>query len=77
MVSNRDVGFVHVGQDVQIKVDTFNFTRYGLLHGSVISLSQDAISRDKLQEKTSEATQSGATDASSEPRKAEEQHAVA
>jgi len=29
MVSNRDIGFVHVGQDAEIKPDTFNFTRYG------------------------------------------------
>ena len=33
MISNRDIGFVEVGQDAAIKVDTFNFTRYGLLHG--------------------------------------------
>ena len=32
MISNRDVGFVEVGQDAAIKIDTFNFTRYGLLH---------------------------------------------
>ena len=31
MVSNRDIGFVHPGQEAEIKVDTFNFTRYGLL----------------------------------------------
>jgi hemolysin D len=68
MVSNRDVGFVHVGQDVQIKVDTFNFTRYGLIQGHVISLSQDAITRDKPQDKPGEATQSGATETSSEPK---------
>jgi hemolysin D len=69
MVSNRDVGFVHVGQDVQIKVDTFNFTRYGLIHGHVVSLSQDAITRDKpQQEKAGEATPGGATEASSEPK---------
>jgi hemolysin D len=69
MVSNRDVGFVHVGQDVQIKVDTFNFTRYGLVHGHVISLSQDAITRDKSQqEKAGEATQGGTNEASSEPK---------
>lgn len=43
MVLNRDIGFVHAGQDVAIKVDTFNYTRYGLLHGKVISVSQDAI----------------------------------
>ena len=42
MVSNRDIGFVHPGQEAEIKVDTFNFTRYGLLHGKVLSVSQDA-----------------------------------
>jgi hemolysin D len=47
MLSNRDIGFIEVGQDVTIKVDTFNFTRYGLLHGKVVSVSHDAISRDK------------------------------
>ena len=46
MVSNRDIGFVHSGQEAEIKVDTFNFTRYGLLHGQVLSVSQDAIIRD-------------------------------
>jgi hemolysin D len=50
-VSNQDIGFVRTGQDVEIKVDTFNFTRYGLLHGKVTSLSQDAISRDKSQDR--------------------------
>ncbi len=42
-VSNRDIGFIHAGQEAQIKVDTFNFTRYGLLHGKVLSVSRDAI----------------------------------
>ena len=41
MVSNRDIGFVHAGKRAEIKVDTFNFTRYGLLHGKVLSVSQD------------------------------------
>jgi multidrug resistance efflux pump len=30
MIANRDIGFVSSGQDAEIKVDTFNFTRYGL-----------------------------------------------
>jgi ABC-type tungstate transport system substrate-binding protein len=47
MVSNRDIGFVHPGQPVELKVDTFNFTRYGLIHGEVSSVSQDFIVRDK------------------------------
>jgi hemolysin D len=49
MVSNGDVGFVHAGQEVEIKVQTFNFTRYGLLHGRVLSVSQDAIGHDPAQ----------------------------
>ena len=34
-VSNRDIGFVKAGQEAAIKVDTFNFTKYGLLSGRV------------------------------------------
>ena len=51
MISNRDVGFVEVGQEAAIKVDTFNFTRYGLLQGTVLTVSNDAIQRDRLQDK--------------------------
>jgi hemolysin D len=47
MVSNSDIGFVHSGQEAEIKVDTFNFTRYGLLHGDVINVSRDAIVLDR------------------------------
>ena len=47
MVSNRDIGFVEPGQKAEIKVDTFNFTRYGLLHGRVLSISRDAIMRER------------------------------
>jgi len=42
-LANRDVGFVHVGQDAAVKVETFSFTRYGLLHGKVINVSRDAV----------------------------------
>ena len=48
-VSNRDIGFVHAGQEAEIKVDTFNFTKYGLLHGTVMSVSADAIPSNKSQ----------------------------
>ena len=44
-LSNDDIGFVHVGQKADIKVRTFNFTRYGLLHGRVLEVSPDAITR--------------------------------
>src|SRR4029077_3941918 len=54
MVSNRDIGFVQPGQQAEIKVDTFNFTRYGLLQGQVLSVSQDAIVRDRQQDRSSD-----------------------
>jgi hemolysin D len=54
MVSNRDIGFVQPGHDAEIKIDTFNFTRYGLLHGRVLTVSQDAIIRDRKQDSPNE-----------------------
>ena len=39
LVRNRDIGFIHVGQEVAIKIDTFDFTRYGLLQGKVTNVS--------------------------------------
>jgi hemolysin D len=67
MVSNRDIGFVHEEQEAQIKIDTFNFTRYGLLHGKVLSISRDAITSDKPQDKSNRQAQ-GAETESSEPK---------
>jgi hemolysin D len=67
MVSNRDIGFVHPGQEAEIKVDTFNFTRYGLLQGQVLSVSQDAIIRDQPQDRSGDRRQ-GMQNDSSEPK---------
>jgi membrane fusion protein, hemolysin D len=50
MVSNDDIGFVRVGQDAEIKVGTFNFTRYGLLHGQVLNVSEDAVTPERPQD---------------------------
>src|SRR5262249_31768331 len=51
----------------EIKVDTFNFTRYGLLHGDVLSISQDAVIRDRPQDRASDRALGTSTD-SSEPK---------
>jgi hemolysin D len=67
MVLNRDIGFVVPGQSVAIKIDTFNFTRYGLLLGRVLSISRDAITRDKREDKASDHP-AGAEGTSSEPK---------
>jgi hemolysin D len=42
-LANKEIGFVHKGQEVEVKIEAFTFTRYGLLHGTVTSLSQDVI----------------------------------
>ena len=65
MVSNRDVGFVHAGDEVEVKVDTFDFTRYGLLHGRVLNISSDAIVRDNPNDKSNE-KQAGSTTTTSD-----------
>lgn len=67
MVPNRDIGFVQPGQQTEIKVDTFNFTRYGLLHGEVLSVSQDAIMRDRRQDRADD-RKLGTQNDSSEPK---------
>lgn len=47
-IENADIGFVHVGEPAEIKVSAFDFTRYGLIHGKVVSVSQDAMPRTSL-----------------------------
>jgi hemolysin D len=64
MVPNRDIGFVRAGQPAEIKVDTFNFTKYGLLHGEVLGVSQDAITRDKPQDRSRDRSLGAASDTS-------------
>ena len=52
LVPNRDIGFVHAGQRADIKVDTFPYTRYGLLNGEVESVSADAVTADQRSDKS-------------------------
>lgn len=48
MLPNKDIGFVNPGQEAEVKVETFPFTRYGTLHGTITQVSSDAIQDDKL-----------------------------
>lgn len=47
-VLNQDIGFVHIGQHVAVKVTSFPYTRYGYLTGTVESISHDAAQDKKL-----------------------------
>lgn len=47
-VLNKDIGFLKLDQEVAVKIDTFSFQKYGLLHGNIIEISKDAIEDEKL-----------------------------
>ncbi len=42
-ILNRDIGFVREGQAASLKVQTFEFTRYGTVPGTLVHLSRDAV----------------------------------
>lgn len=46
-VENKDIGFVHAGQEAEVKVETFPFTKYGTLPGKIIQVSSDAIQDER------------------------------
>ncbi len=47
LLENKDIGFVKPGQAVEVKVETFPYTRYGTIPARVLHLSHDAVSDDK------------------------------
>ncbi len=47
-VLNKDIGFVQEGQNAEVKIDTFNFTKYGLIDGKLITVSNDAVPDKQL-----------------------------
>ena len=56
-VSNQDVGFVRAHQPVKLKLQTFQFQKYGMLDASVQQVSADASDGTKAQESGNPAEQ--------------------
>lgn len=48
MVANQDIGFVREEQSVEVKIDAFPFTKYGVIDGTLDNLSNDAIADEQL-----------------------------
>lgn len=46
-LENKDVGFVQEGQAAEVKIDAFEYTKYGTVTGKVTHVSRDAIADDK------------------------------
>lgn len=42
LLSNNDIGYVRIGQSVEVKLDSFPFTQYGAVAGTVKWISADA-----------------------------------
>lgn len=46
-VMNKDIGFIRAGMPVLIKIDTFDFQKYGMINGVVKKVSKDSIEDQK------------------------------
>ena len=46
-LENKDVGFVLEGQEAQVKIDAFDYTKYGTIPAHVTRVSRDAIQDEK------------------------------
>jgi len=46
-LENKDVGFVQEGQTAEVKIDAFEYTKYGTVTGKVTHVSRDAIDDEK------------------------------
>ncbi len=42
-VANKDIGFVSIGQSAEVKIETFNFQKFGTVDATVVEISPDAI----------------------------------
>ena len=47
-VLNQDIGFIEEGMDVSVKVDTFNFQKYGILKGIVTIVGVNSIEDERM-----------------------------
>lgn len=46
-LENKDIGFVSVGQDAEVKLETFLYTRYGAVPAQVLRVTADAVNDEK------------------------------
>ena len=46
-IENKDIGFVKPDQEAEVKIETFQYTKYGTIHAKVTSVSHDAINDEK------------------------------
>lgn len=47
VIDNKDIGFIRAGQGAEVKLETFNFTRYGTVPATLTWVSADAVNDEK------------------------------
>lgn len=47
-VMNQDIGFVEKNMDVSVKIDTFNFQKYGIIKGKVLVVGANSVKDEKM-----------------------------
>lgn len=47
-ITNQDIGFVRVGQKVDVRIDSFPFSEFGDIKGEVKSIGSDALEPDQI-----------------------------
>ena len=47
-VTNQDIGFVEKGMPVSVKIDTYNFQKYGIIDGEVTLVSPNSVDDEHL-----------------------------
>ncbi|CAA0117080.1 Hemolysin secretion protein D, chromosomal [BD1-7 clade bacterium] len=47
-ILNRDIGYVNQGDKVQVKLEAFPYTKFGVINGHIARLSSDAVADKKL-----------------------------
>jgi hemolysin D len=46
-ITNKDIGFVKIGQQVDVRIDTFNFSEFGDIKGTIEWIGSDALPPDQ------------------------------
>ena len=64
-VSNEDVGFIHLGEPTKIKFASYQIQKYGMVDGSVATLSAD--STDNTQQGAGQSSQPNSKPGSNQP----------
>nr|WP_086937417.1 HlyD family type I secretion periplasmic adaptor subunit [Thaumasiovibrio occultus] len=48
-IARKDLGFIEVGQEVRVKLDTYNFASYGFIVGHIASISRTSYEEDEAE----------------------------